>query len=105
MKLGLLALGVLVLGGMLSLQKKSGGTGPESETQNQNIELEENGIQGTDAEEAEEPENTEPEPLPYTGQIRVLLKTDGIAETLQEKVRLASVLGSEVTLTDRETVE
>ena len=32
MKLGLLALGVLVLGGMLSLQKKSGGTGPESET-------------------------------------------------------------------------
>ena len=58
MKLGLLALGVLVLGGMLSLQKRSGGTGPESEAQNQNIELEENGIQKTDAEEAAEPENT-----------------------------------------------
>ena len=105
MKLGLLALGVLVLGGMLSLQKKSGGTGPESETQNQNIELEENGIQGADAEKATEPENTEPEPLPYTGQIRVLLKTDGFAETLHEKVSLASEHGSELTLTDRETGE
>ncbi|MBD9157955.1 MAG: SpoIID/LytB domain-containing protein [Lachnospiraceae bacterium] len=87
------------------MQKKSGGTGPESETQNQNIELEENGIQGTDAEKAAEPENTEPEPLPYTGQIRVLLKTDGFAETLHEKVSLASEHGSELTLTDRETGE
>ena len=37
MKLGLLALGIMVLGGMISLQKRSDGTGPEAETQNQNI--------------------------------------------------------------------
>ena len=107
-KLGILALGILVLGVILSLKK--GGAADEMGAEFSGIQETEgaSGARGSETEHTElddSAETPEPEPLPYTGSIRVLLKTDDFAGVLHETVTLASENGSDLTLTDRDTGE
>ena len=98
-KLGILTMGILILGVILSL--KYGGEADKSEMEfSDRKETEE--APGARESGTEEPE---PELLPFTGSIRVLLKTDGFAGLLHEKATFISENGSDLVLTDRDTGE
>lgn len=92
-KLVLLLFGLVVLLALLSRK-------PENKSNNQSVPEQE----FAEEESGEETEDTgNPEPLPFTGRIRVLLKTSQFADLLHEKVTLVSENGTELTLTDRES--
>lgn len=98
-KLGILTMGILILGVILSL--KYGGAVDKTEMEfSDRRETEE--APGARESGTEEPE---PELLPFTGSIRVLLKTDGFAGLLHEKATFISENGNDLILTDRDTGE
>lgn len=98
-KLGILTMGILILGVILSL--KYGGAADKTEMEfSDRRETEE--APGARESGTEEPE---PELLPFTGSIRVLLKTDGFAGLLHEKATFISENGNDLILTDRDTGE
>ena len=92
-KLVFLLLGLAVLLALI-------GRKPEDKSNGQSVPEQEL----AEEESGEETEDTgEPESLPFTGRIRVLLKTSQFADLLHEKVTLVSENGTDLTLTDRES--
>ena len=56
-------------------------------------------------EEKEVPEEPAPQPLEYSGSIRVLLKTDNYEKEIHEKIELSSASGQDLAVYDGETEE
>lgn len=117
-KLGLLAIGVLILGALLFYGEGQGqenglspgstetaeatGKAGESEEPEKSEKPEEEGKAGEPGEPEEEPDSL---PLSYDGSIRVLLKTDNYEKELHETVELSSASGQDLAVYDGETGE
>ena len=99
-KLGILTLGILLLGVVLSLKGRGKTESREPGTAREETEEK---VDDTEAKTAEI--GQQQEPLPFTGKIRVLLKTDQFAELLQKQVVLLSETGEDFTAVDRDTGE
>lgn len=94
----LLAIGLLILGILLfgNAEKPGEEKPPRQQAEQEKVQ--------ESPEEPEEVQTEEPEiqPLPYTGRIRVLIKTDHYAEDLHEKVELSSASGQDLTVYEGE---
>lgn len=120
-KLYLLAAGVLVLGALLFYEEKGTEEPEKYEQEEQPAGSGNTGVSGTnDMEETEEagkekeeekeeekevPEEPAPQPLEYSGSIRVLLKTDNYEKEIHEKIELSSASGQDLAVYDGETEE
>lgn len=104
-KLFLLAAGLLILGMLLFYEKEElrEQEPPEQEPEKTTEQQEETESLENEEEEAEE-EQTEPA-LEYSGNIRVLLKTDGYEKERHEEIRLSSVSGQDLRVYDKENGE
>ncbi len=109
-KLLLLAAGLLILGALLFYEKQGDQERermPEETDRTEEAGEADSAREETEGREEEEQEQQEEEApaLEYSGNIRVLLKTDGYEQERHEEILLSSVSGQDLTVYDKENGE